>query len=465
LLRDRKLKSIFLGRHRTGRERWRAVTVILVAALTLLGLGQGAVHLYEGMTDSDQVNRLSAFFAGPPPAQFPVTLIDIDDPARKAWGLPATAPHKALSELIAIARESGALAIVLDFDLSFDNPAQQADPTLYNMLFNYRPEWAPLMIVRWVPFTKTEQRTYTAEAYRATAYDKAVEGKPNVMWISAVPLQTGDRVIRQLRLWQVHCETASGEVHPAAPLALLSLLNGGEHRQATIEYLSARATEECGNGAAPPVGWPPFRERAATIPYTIDGEGAAIGARQIELLGRTVQLARRVGAGVLVDYTPGLADRVDRKAPIDAEPFAGRAVVIGATHADTRDIHMTPFGSMPGALIIANTLASARTMVEVPDAGPLLRNVLAIVLFAVFGYIAAHLKPVPAVVVIGIAACGALALFAPALGFGGGLEAVATGLAAFGMFKLFDSIAGIAHEWRHGKGWHALLKPPHSSAG
>jgi hypothetical protein len=95
----------------------------------------------------------------------------------------------------------------------------------------------------------------------------------------------------------------------------------------------------------------------------------------------------------------------------------------------------------------------------------LVRNGLAFILFVCFGWIASRLKGAPAALVIGVAGCAALAAFSRYFGFGAALEAVAMSLAALALFKLLDSIAGIAHEWRRGRGWRAIFKPPQSSAG
>lgn len=44
--------------------------------------------------------------------------------------------------------------------------------------------------------------------------------------------------------------------------------------------------------------------------------------------------------------------------PLSSDIASGRVVVIGASYADARDVHRTPIGDMPGALVIANAIKS-----------------------------------------------------------------------------------------------------------
>jgi CHASE2 domain-containing sensor protein len=467
-LKDRRLKTIFLGRYRTGREKWRAATALIVAGLTLFGLGQGIVALYEGATTSDQVNRLAAL-SGPPDGVMPVTLIDIDDRTHAAWGMDGVTPHGALAELIAIARERQPLAIVVDIGLAFDDPGRKANPALEATLAGYQGDWPPLLLVRQVSFKRSDDGRSVASAYRATAYDSATANKAKIIWVSALPQLGSDRVVRQMRLWQPHCEgqgeaAAVKEVRPAPPLALLAALDGCARCAEMKDYLDARALGECrGDDSEPATDWPPFRERIAAIPYAINGDGEAIGSATIAFDGNSTDLIRRVSAGILVSHAAA-TNQTARAGEIDAEPFKRRIVLIGGTHGGTGDIHMTPFGSMQGAIVIANALAAAKAMIEAPDPGPFKRHALAFVLFVAFVFIAARFEAAPAALVIGLIGIAALALFSRAVGFSGALEAVATGLAAFGLFKLLDSIVGIAHQWRRGRGWRAIFKPPQTPA-
>ena len=63
---------------------------------------------------------------------------------------------------------------------------------------------------------------------------------------------------------------------------------------------------------------------------------------------------RRIGAGQLFTYTNGVAAPAGE---IDADPFAGRVVIVGASYSDSGDVYETPLGTMPGALVLANSTA------------------------------------------------------------------------------------------------------------
>jgi hypothetical protein len=56
----------------------------------------------------------------------------------------------------------------------------------------------------------------------------------------------------------------------------------------------------------------------------------------------------RVSAGALIRHLPGAS----------ADPVRGRVVVIGASFEDSRDLHETPVGTLPGALVMLDAIKS-----------------------------------------------------------------------------------------------------------
>ena len=108
-----------------GRRRaWSYAAAVLVAALTLLGIGKGLLEAYEGLTSTDRIIKLSALLSGVERRAIPVTLIEVDDETRTRWGDPVITPHEAIASLVKAAREGGARVIVLDLDLSSDIAGQ-----------------------------------------------------------------------------------------------------------------------------------------------------------------------------------------------------------------------------------------------------------------------------------------------------------------------------------------------------
>ena len=76
--------------------------------------------------------------------------------------------------------------------------------------------------------------------------------------------------------------------------------------------------------------------------------------------GVPVALFKQVPAWTLVNF--GVDGATPGGEEIHPQAFHDRIVVIGVTHANSRDLYATPLGSQPGALILANTVAAAAAM-------------------------------------------------------------------------------------------------------
>ena len=211
---------------------------------------------------------------------------------------------------------------------------------------------------------------------------------------------------------------------------------------------------DCAKSAGAEPSWPPVRAASARLPFVfansktpalfrIEGEG-----------GETVAL-RRISAHVLVDVASGVATA---SGAVDRDPFAGRLVVIGASYADSGDFHETPLGTMPGALILANSLFQADTMVSraPPPASAL--NVSALVLFLALAWIARTFVGVIAFVLMALATFLTLFLAARGFGFAAAVDVISVAVPGFAFYKLVDSLAIVALSIP-ARGWRAVLKP------
>lgn len=428
-------------------QRQRQLLTLAAAALALAGLlaggGNQIVKSYESLTSTDRLIELSALLSGTHESARPVTLLEIDDETRQHWRSSLVTPRPAIARLIDLARSHGALVVLVDLDLSSDDPAAPADPDLSQTLSDYpTSKSAPvLMLVRSIGFRNEPRpdrgQAVVAATARATPYDRAVADKSSVLWVSALPELGKDRVVRKVRLWQTVCDGKRGIAFASPALATVARLRLPDLQT----FLKRQAADDCGDELPPAAAWPPLLSQSVDVPYTLK-EGSPS-----RLL--------RIGAWRLVSMVDGKAAL---SGEADAYPFKERLVVIGATHADARDFYVTPVGSMSGAVILANTMAMAHPMVETPKAPVLARNLLAIGLFGAFAIIAAYLHVLIAAGLIGAIGLSVLMACSRILGFGAAVEIVALGLTLFALFKILDAAAGIVFDWRHGLGWRALLK-------
>jgi CHASE2 domain-containing sensor protein len=452
------VKTLF-SLHPVGRRRgWSYAAAVLVAALTLFGVGKGLLEAYEGLTSTDRLIRLSALLSGVERRAIPVTLIEVDDETRTRWGDPVITPHEAIANLVKAAREGGARVIVLDLDLSSDIAGQPPTPELYNELAHYPEAGPPLYVVRAIRFRDTGHggagETFVAESYRKTPYDAVLKDRTNLTWISALPSFGGDRVVRKIRFWQTVCTVgADGDAFPSAALAVTAAL---ENQGAALEaFLKAKVAEECGGGKPKAGAWPRQQRLDASLPFAFTDSATAPTFNATGLDGKPTALLRRIGAWSLVRVASG---QIEAAGDVDPGIFRDRAVLIGVTHADSRDIYATPLGSMPGVVILANSVALAKVITGTPEASPFVKNLLAITFFLIVAFLGIKLQAAPAMVLIGLVGFGTLLLVSQWFGFAAGVEVIALGLTVFALYKIADSIVGIIVDWRAGLGWRAILK-------
>jgi CHASE2 domain-containing sensor protein len=437
-----------------GRQRlvW---TILTVAVLALAGGGKKIVEAYEGLTSADRMTRISTFLSGAEDRSTPVTLIAVDDETRAKWGNPVITPHAAIARLIHIAREKAASAVLVDIDLSFDVPSQPPDPVLYNEIA-HPPQTGPLlMLVRSIRFRGEQNghpQRYIADSVRRTPYDRLIDGSKTV-WVSAIPVFTGDRVVRKIKLWQIVCEGATGSIYPS-PALYVAADAPSERRTALSDFLKAHVAAECGGAPMPQIIWPKRRSSEALLQFVI-GADAADAAGKYTMYGRRrVPLFREVPAWTLLNIS---GDQIEPAGEVDGTPFEGRVVVIGVNHADSRDVYATPLGSQAGVMILANAVAGAHPMVDAPELSPFTESAVAVALFIVFAVIGSKLQIVVTTVVVGLMSGLLVMVMARQIGFDPTIRIIALALTLYALHHVIRAVVAIAVAWRGGLGWRALL--------
>jgi len=447
------VKTLFSLQPVGKRRAWSYAAAVLVAVLTLLGVGKGLLEAYESLSSTDKLIKMSAVLSGAERRAVPVTLVEVDDETRARWGNPVITPHEAIANMVRAAREGGARVIVIDLDLSPDNVGQPPTPALYNELAHYPQDAPPLYIVRAIRFRAAAAEGFLADSYRKSPYDAVVASKSNVTWISALPSFGSDRVVRKIRFWQTVCDGATGEAFPSAALAVAAAL---ENQAAALKtFLDDRIAVECGGRASKPEEWPRHRRLEASVPFAFDNSAKTPVLDATGLDGKPTSLLRRIGAWSLVRVADG---KIESTGEVDPGIFRDRAVLIGVTHADSRDVYATPLGSMPGVLILANTVALSKAIAGTPEASPFVKNVLGIMFFLIVAFVGIKFQAAPAVLLIGVAGFGTLFTVSRWFGFTTAVEVIALGLTVFALYKIADSIVGIIVDWRSGLGWRAIFK-------
>ncbi|MBC8038840.1 MAG: CHASE2 domain-containing protein [Rhizobiales bacterium] len=457
----RKVVRHIIGEGETARHRIETAIITVATALAMLtGVGQYVVDSHGNFGDADHLAALSLVMSGVPNNATPVTFIDVDDKTRVAWKATGVTPHGALAALVKQAADNGAKSILFDFDLTPSSTDQKADPGLAALLRDYPANAPDLLLARNIRFVRSTaaggEKEVQAASAAPTPYDLDAAGKPNIRWVTTLNDIGKDRAVRRIKLWQTVCDGASGTAYPSAALVMAALPEKGQNHQADLAaFLKSRVDVECGHKpiTAPP--WPPVRDAVAQLPYVFADTRETPALFRIEVNGRDTVALRRISAGLLVKYENDVAQAAG---DIDRDPFEGRAVIVGASYTDSGDIYETPFGTMPGALVLANSVVQARAIVETAPVSPLTENVLAMVLFLLLAYIARAFVGAASILLLGIVTLAALFLISRWLGFASGIDVIAVAVPGFALFKLVDSAIFIATSVpKHG--WRAILRP------
>lgn len=442
-----------------GKNRTLSLVITLIAAVFMLsGLGSAIMDAHDSFSKTDRLAAISQIISGVPDGAVPVTLLDVDDATRQSWKSIGVTPHPALAELVRTAVKGGAKGILLDFDLAMETPFMPADEQLFAVIRDYPADGPVLMLVRRIGFTRSARVNDTAlvPSELATPYDAAVEGKSNVIWVTTLNEIGADRAVRQIRFWQTVCDGAEGHAYPSPALVTAALLTStGARGDALKAFLANRIAADCGDKTVKDGAWPPMKQQLAQLPYVFGNDAASPARLRIAGTdGRETVALRRISAGKLVRYDGGTAEPAGE---IDSDPFEGRVAVIGASYTESTDVHETPLGTMPGSVILANSIVQAERLADTVPASAWTRNLFAFELFLIFAVCARYFVGVVALIGIGVSSVAALVIISRFFGYDSGVDAVGAAITGFALFKLIEALATMALNLRK-SGWRVILK-------
>jgi CHASE2 domain-containing sensor protein len=271
------------------------------------------------------------------PLQF--AFLDIDEASYRSWHEPHHTPRDKVLQLIEFAASSGASLIVVDIDLSKPGVNADRDLALANYLSAYGAEDSvPLILVR--SFYSGTPGKNDWDEIRPSFLDE-YELPPAIHWGQPLFQTTlWDGVVRHWNLARFGCLDDHLVLVPSIQLTAAALLSDQAqgNRVADIETLRL---ESCQQTAA--------NGRAADSDADVD-LATGIGQRLI------YTIPWNAPAPDLVTIPASIVTESDE--PLAGDLLRGRVVVIGASFADSNDIHRTPIGEMPGALVIVNAIKS-----------------------------------------------------------------------------------------------------------
>jgi hypothetical protein len=236
------------------------------------------------------------------------------------------------------------------------------------------------------------------------AYTGSLQEHKNITW--AQPLFSKDIIdgrIRRWRLIEAVCAEEKPAWYPSPQIVSLSLTSGMDWH-AIEKEINAFLPDDCHT--------PVSKESVDALELIIGDHTVDLGAKGFHQrviysysnkhkLGSAEIGYQRIPAHIITesDTQPSY------------EPVANKIVVIGASHQDSRDIHQTPVGSMPGALIVLNAVKSLKQFGQL-DSIPLWTKILLeTITITLMAYLFQRYNSLTAVFVIGVAIMVLLAPF------------------------------------------------------
>jgi hypothetical protein len=327
-----------------------AIAVLIAVVVALFHQSHWLVRLENSAMDT-----MMEFNKGLPrmsdtssPGSLQFTFMDIDDASYQRWDEPFHVPRDKILDLVSTAAAASARLIVLDIDLSREGINTDDDLRLATYLEGYGEENSgpPLILVR--TFFGGNNKDQQWLEIRPSFLDN-FELSPFVHWGQPLFKATlWDGVIRHWHLVKYGCLNGNAVLVPATQLIATALLSGtdvvAKNGDVALNAVSLKNCSRRNELTEPMLQQVPDNNESTTsaaaefdqrLIYTIPWKGPAP-----DLI--------TVPAHIITESTRDLS----------GDLIENRVVIIGASFADSRDIHRTPIGEMPGALIIANAIKS-----------------------------------------------------------------------------------------------------------
>jgi hypothetical protein len=278
--------------------------------------------------------------------------LSFDNPALQATGLPSRVPALALESMLRVARHAGG-AVVVDVDLATRDDLDEMAPLLALLREWGQDENAALLVLA--------HPTYSFSLLRLPMYavlDEIVSASPNIAWGDVSAYADHDGIIRDQVFWTCHQppDGAAPVIIPSASLYVWARHHSphAAAARAAVETMFAGQAGLCEAGAR--IRFEAFGQRhrfnrSGLIEYrtTID---AMLHDAEARIRYAPDGLPRLMTLG-FCDLDPAACDRPGAAPDLDYL-VAERMVLVSASNDFSADDHLTPVGTMPGAVILAN---------------------------------------------------------------------------------------------------------------
>ncbi len=314
----------------------------------------------------------------------PLVFLDINDETHRKWGEPMFTPRNHVKDMIIAAVEAPARLVIVDIDLSRKTPIDGLglsselhpyDQELYDYLKNYsiscqkkENKVSCPTIILFRSFSDKDKLTGTIPPIpilkpRESFLDGAVKSSTYVQWASSLFFSSAkDHIVRRWWLWQPICtQQQEPSVIPSIELLAAALIKNHIPQPKLIQSLNASLDKP--KNCSSPYYQPSQTEEPIKIGELLINPDTLIDIRQ--------RITYKIPWFTNEKDYCGKHLKSYVLTPVQAHDYAGclkgfdkssifedRIVVIGSSHQESGDIHLTPLGKMPGAMIIINAIYS-----------------------------------------------------------------------------------------------------------
>ena len=371
-------------------RRWRALSplsrqfcgnmFIALLMLVMLHLFQTHPLLARQQTAGlDWLMRITAN-TGTVEQATPYLFIDLDTPSWQALGEPLSVPADALAGVLARLIDSQARQVVVDFDVSRRSLRDLAPLAAILARWQTTEHAPPLTLMRTLSPPRDDDQygiprhtvldsllqDLSEQDLSAPEHDAPAQASLRpAAWAAPFFALDVDHRVRRWRLVEIVCEGERTALLPSVQLLSLA------RQQAQVPELRAQLAAWPGAActAADQPALPTLTLGGQTLQladgllserilYTLPAQPADGWFRHSHLGQDTPFVIRMPMQSLLGDSTP-LGDHLAR----------GRTVVIGASHVESGDLHLTPLGEMPGPLILINAMHSLERFGQITPPG------------------------------------------------------------------------------------------------
>lgn len=369
------------------RSHFARHVLVNMALAVVIDLGLHALHDRPIVQDAENagIDATIRFFGlkgadhtAEPWVAFAV--LDIDDDTWQAWESPNVVPRDKLLRIMEFAVDASPEAVVVDLDLTVreganGRQASGGDSALAAFLQHHKGP-TPILLAKRLD-----------ESIRKDNESKPTLPQPRRAWFEPIPdsaaawvrwgtvsyFQDRDGLVRRWRLWEPVCAANTPGAIPSIQLLAAASLDTQVRMTGLRDFLTEVTPPSCLAESHDP-GEPTLELWGHTIAshadplsqrivYSLTWPPAAESTPMVQLRdARLAPMLLRIPAHRITESSQ----------PLSSEALAGRIVVIGSSHAESRDWYATPLGQLPGFMIIVNSMASLRSHGQLGEShGPL----------------------------------------------------------------------------------------------